>query len=151
MIFAAGGNDTVKGLDGSDSIDGGGGKDMLIGNGGKDMLRGGGGKDTLMGGGGKDTLEGGGDKDVIDGGRGKDVLTGNGGADTFVFGKRANKDTITDFRQGQDLIQITDGAEAFADLAISQAGDGVRIAFGGGEVTVLDSLVADFDETDFIF
>ncbi len=177
LIFASRGNDTVKGLGGADSIDGGGGKDMLIGNGGKDMLRGGGGKDTLLGGGGKDHLEGGrgkddviggggrdtlkgdggadnldggGGRDELDGGRGNDVLTGGRGPDTFVFGTGSGRDRIVDYQAGLDLIRINSGAETFADLAISQIGEDVRIQFANVIVTLEDTLVGEVTPEDIL-
>ena len=177
-INALGGDDTVTGLGGGDTLSGGGGKDVLIGNGGKDVLngnggkdnlQGGGGKDQLNGGGGKDTLNGGGGKDTLDGGGGKDVMLGGGGKDLILGGKGNDalaggggrdifqfktgdrKDTITDFRQRQDKIEITGGADEFVDLTISQAGDDVRIRFSNVQVTVENSETGDFTAADFIF
>jgi Ca2+-binding RTX toxin-like protein len=43
---------------------------------------------------------------TISGLGGNDTLTGGGGTDTFVFAANLGKDTVTDFRPGEDLIQI---------------------------------------------
>lgn len=169
MISGGGGKDTIEGNGGRDVISGGGGKDDLDGGGGKDMVSGDGGRDTVKGGGGRDTLEGGGGRDLLDGGRGRDfldgsngsdtliggkgndVLTGGGGLDTFQFTSGDGRDTITDFDQFRDLIEIIDGAESFDDLMITQAGDNVRIKFANVTIIVEDQQVGDFTPADFIF
>lgn len=169
VISGGGGKDTIEGNGGRDVISGNGGRDDLDGNGGRDMVSGDGGRDTVKGGGGRDTLEGGGGKDFLDGGRGQDVLdgsngadtlvggkgndvlTGGGGLDTFRFTRGDGRDTITDFDQFRDLIEIIDGAESFDDLMITQAGDDVRIKFANVIITVEDQQVDDFTADDFIF
>jgi hypothetical protein len=55
--------------------------------------------------------------DTINGGLGKDTLTGGFGADVFVFGTKPaanNIDTISDFKSGEDKIQL--GLQVFAKL-----------------------------------
>ncbi len=169
VISGNGGKDVITGNGGADLISGGGGKDDLNGGGGKDMVSGNGGQDTIKGGGGKDTLEGGGGKDFLDGGRGRDfldgsngadtlvggkgndVLTGGGGLDTFRFTTGDGKDTITDFDQFRDTIEILDGAESFDDLMITQAGDNVRIKFANVTITVENDQVENFTAADFMF
>lgn len=144
-----GGRDMLSGNGGKDHLNGGGGRDRLEGNGGKDTLEGGGGRDDLNGGGGKDALDGGGGKDRIEGGRGADLLTGGGGRDTFVFEAGTGSDTILDWRDRQDRIEI-DGA-AFDDLAISQSGDNVLIRYANIRITVEDADADLFTTADFIF
>lgn len=138
----------------------GGGRDLLIGNGGRDVLQGGGGRDLLQGGGGRDaldggcecdTVEGGGGRDDISGGRGADILTGGGGADRFIFTLGSGADTITDFQQGRDMMVIEAGADSFADLAITEVGQDVRIAFGNVQITVEGDQINAFAVNDFIF
>ena len=121
-----------------------GGKDVLFGNGGKDTLEGGGGKDTLNGNSGhdelsgdngRDFLDGGGGRDMLDGGKGWDELTGGGGADVFQFGRGDGKNTITDFRQRQDRIEIEEQDDLFAALdSIIQRGDDVLISFANVQI-----------------
>ena len=155
-----GGDDTLKGGGGDDNIKGGGGDDNIKGNGGSDVIKAGGGADTVKGGGGADVINGGGGDDVLQGGGGNDTITGkggddtlkgNGGADVFQFRASDRNDTILDFRQGQDLIEIQNGANSFAALDIEQDGQDVLIGFGTGQVRVVTDSVGAFDENDFIF
>lgn len=160
VITGNGGRDVISGNGGRDDLDGNGGRDMVSGNGGRDIVKGGGGKDTLEGGGGKDFLDGGRGRDFLDGsngadtlvgGKGNDVLTGGGGLDTFRFTRGDGRDTITDFDQFRDTIEIIDGAESFDDLMITQAGDNVRIKFANVTIIVEDQQVDDFTAADFMF
>ncbi|WP_147126235.1 calcium-binding protein [Shimia ponticola] len=66
-----------------------------------------GGADTLTGGTKADLIDGGADNDILSGGAGADILTGGAGADTFVFTAATDADTITDFIQGEDLIDLS--------------------------------------------
>jgi Ca2+-binding RTX toxin-like protein len=133
-----------------------------------------GGNDTLEGGEGFDVLIGDarfmfdatvGGNDTLEGGRGDDDLYGDGirsdsaigGADEFVFAPDSGRDTIFDFEQGKDLIDVRDyGAQSLADLTIVSSGghsfidlNGVAADNAGNEVTVLNiqTLVA----SDFLF
>ena len=99
---------------------------------------------------------GGNGDDTLDGGNGRDLLAGGAGADVFVFATGTNRDTITDFEDGIDQIDLTGLAPAgiteFAHLAISDNGvDAVVMLDGGNYVTLLNTLAADLDATDFIF
>lgn len=93
------GNDTVKGLAGDDKV---------YGDVGDDKVYGGFGLDTLSGGKGNDKLYGEAGNDMLYGDEGNDQLTGGLGSDTFVFDKKANKETnfdqIKDFKSGEDKI-----------------------------------------------
>lgn len=113
---------TLKGA--SDLTGTGNGLDNLItGNAGDNRLYGGMGADTLLGGAGDDLLHGGfgadrlsgeeGD-DTLRGAFGRDTLTGGQGNDVFVFSSLghsgatlASADTITDFTQGEDRIDLS--------------------------------------------
>ena len=119
--------------------------------GGEDNVKGGGGSDVIFGGGGADRLNGGGGADTLRGNGGDDTLKGNGGADVFQFRTSDRNDTILDFRQGQDKIEIQNGARTFAALSIDQDGGDVLIGFGAGQVRVMTDNVRAFDESDFIF
>ncbi|MBE2897014.1 hypothetical protein HPC38_09045 [Pasteurellaceae bacterium HPA106] len=59
--------------------------------------------------GGNDTLNGGAGDDILFGGAGNDTLSGGEGADKFVFLVNSNsgKDTITDFKAGEDKIVLS--------------------------------------------
>jgi CubicO group peptidase (beta-lactamase class C family) len=109
LIFAGMGDDLLYGGAGNDSLSGRGGSDRLIANAGNDTLDAGEGDDTLFGGDGDDLLIGGG---------GKDSLTGNEGKDLFAIASQATI-TITDFTDGQDLLQLSE-VFSFTDLKITQ-------------------------------
>jgi serralysin len=147
-LFGGDGNDRIYGGAGEDDLHGGDGNDHLQGNRGDDDLEGGAGDDTLRGGADNDELEGGsgndqllGDNgnDELQGGLGIDVLTGGAGRDTFEFDQNdaligsgsslSAVDTITDFTEGQDEIDLdfdvaqvlTAVGQSFADLAAAQS------------------------------
>ena len=154
------GDDTIYGGPGGDAsnrdtIDGGMGDDRLFGGRGDDELYGGEGNDTLKGGAGADTLRGGSGDDKLDGGAGADVLHGGIGYDTFIFASGHGEDTITGFRDGRDLIDITAfGLPDFDDLDVSPDPDGVIIDLsehGGGTILLEGFDIAGLDAADFLF
>ncbi len=146
------GDDRLNGQAGADRINGGGGRDVVIGGGGNDRLNGqagadridgGAGSDVLSGGGGNDRLAGRAGADTLDGGAGNDLLTGNAGADTFVFAPGGGRDTIADFQDGLDLIDLTGfGFASVAEARSFAANDGgdVVFTFAGGEVLVVEDI-----------
>ena len=105
---------------------------------------------------GDDELSGGPGDDWIDGGGGNDRLSGGQGADVFIFAPWSGDDLITDFRVGEDKIDLTAFADIdYADdLAARQQGDNLVIdlsAQGGGEITLQDFDAADLADLQFIF
>ena len=104
-----------------------------------------------------ETLAGGAGDDTITGLGGDDTLTGNEGYDTFVFGSGHGADTVTDFTDGVDLIDLTafTGISGYGDLTVTQNGNDVVIDLsgqtGGGSITLQDFTLADLDENDFVF
>ena len=137
-------DDVLWGCKGNDSLYGGPGKDDLFGAVGKDILKGGKGRDTLNGGDGRDTLTG---------GLGADTLSGGAGADIFAFKDTRDEglDTVADFQDGVDILQIRGGS--FAGLEISQSGADTRIILSGGTVIVLlaiDQSLIDGADFDFV-
>ncbi len=143
----AGGDDIVYAEEGDDTIYGGAGDDRLFG---------GEGSDTVDGGAGDDAIEGNEGDDTLTGGTGDDTLTGGGGADTFVFNSGDGKDTITDFTDGTDAIDLSAISliTGFSDLTITQDGDDTKIdlsSHGGGEIILEDFTSTDLDATDFDF
>ena len=104
-----------------------------------------------------ETLTGGAGDDTITGLGGDDTLTGGDGADTFVFGSGHGSDTITDFTDGEDLIDLSafTGITGFGDLTVTQNGSNVVISLsgqtGGGTITLQNFTLADLDEDDFVF
>ena len=126
--------DTISGDDGNDTINGNKGDDSINGGNGNDSIRGGADNDILNGGSGNDVILGDLGNDVLTGGTGYDILTGGGGADTFVFGAADSTfvttgtlaffaDTITDFTDGTDHINLPAGVGATAaDVLHAQTG-----------------------------
>jgi Ca2+-binding RTX toxin-like protein len=144
-------NGTGNSLD--NSIVGNAGQNVLKGKGGDDVLKGMGDADKLYGGAGDDKLYGGADNDRLQGGAGDDRLTGGTGQDTFVFERRSGSDTVTDFRDGHDKVDVSRlaGVDSLADLARWQAGDDVVI-WHDSDVLVLKGVdLSDLDSRDFIF
>ncbi|MCY4488575.1 MAG: hypothetical protein OXF11_15895 [Deltaproteobacteria bacterium] len=120
------------------SIEGGGGRDWINTRGGNDIISGLAGDDTLIGEAGDDTL------------------TGGAGADRFVFGPGDGNDTITDFRPGEDLINLalfTDIA-GYGSLSISADGADSVInleAHGGGTIRLLGVASTALSADNFTF
>lgn len=98
VIYGDSGNDSLYGNLGNDFLSGGSGDDYLFGATGNDVLIGGAGNDQLYANQGVDTLEG---------GEGSDILQGGSLADTFVFSQGHDKDKITDFEVGVDVLQLS--------------------------------------------
>ena len=120
--------------------------DTLAGQDGHDALHGDAGNDRLFGGAGDDTL---------DGGAGNDFLVGGGGADAFVFGGSGGVDTLLDFSDGEDLIDLSAYAlSGFDAVSATQTGNDVRIdlsAHEGGAIVLRNLDLADLDAGDFLF
>ena len=136
--------DAVRGFNGRDKIFGNGGNDRLLGDGGADLVKGGAGNDQIKGGGGADTLTG---------GTGDDTLGGDGGADLFQFAIGDGADSITDFSNGLDRIDILSGATGFAGVTVTASGGGLDtvLQFGGVTVTLLNVSSTQIDASDFLF
>ena len=155
------GNDTLEGNDGNDTLLGGNGRDVMSGGADQDLLDGGNqedalfgnaGNDTLIGDKGDDTLDGGAGDDDITGGKDNDSLIGGAGNDIFRFRNGEGQDTIADFTQGEDLIDIAMlGVWDISQLTIQDLGSGARINTGGGNYIELTGLSAsDLTNADFI-
>jgi Ca2+-binding RTX toxin-like protein len=110
----------------------------------------------LSGLGGADVLSGGKGNDVLVGGTANDKLTGGLGADTFVFNTGYGHDTITDFENTADHIDIGSwGAiTGFKDLLsyhLSVSGDNVIIHAGADELIFQHTAKAELHASDFMF
>jgi serralysin len=127
-----------------DEIEGTRRDDTLLGRDGHDELEGKRGNDLLDGGWGNDTL---------DGGRGDDILTGGSGSDRFDFEVGEGRDTITDFQNGADRIEIDDlGAASIQSLinGARQVGNDVVLTLSPtSSITFQDFQLADLDLSDF--
>ncbi len=83
-----------------------------------------------------------------------DSMTGNAGNDFFVFGDNWGNDTIQDFEDGFDLIDLSSHTTMtdINDLTISQNGADTVIDDGNGNsitLTGIDQSLLDSD--DFLF
>ncbi|MEG5228754.1 calcium-binding protein, partial [Microcoleus sp. B3-D3] len=124
-INGTSGHDILFGTSGNDIINAVEGNDVLIGLRGNDILVGGDGSDILYGGKGFDTLNS---------GLGNDILVGGLGNDVFVLGAGLGVDTIADFANSQDTVQLINGL-TFGQLSISPGTDGTLITIASsGEV-----------------
>ncbi|WP_311794712.1 M10 family metallopeptidase [Ferirhizobium litorale] len=142
--------DTIVGNGAGNTLYGGGNSDKLTGSGGADRLLGQYGHDVLVGGYGKDTLSGGGGNDRLAGNGGTDRLTGGAGSDVFVFAHGGGRDTVTDFQDGTDRIQIKSPSIEYSDIDISDSGGSAIVAFDNIKI-VLDGINASqLTASDFI-
>lgn len=140
-LFGTSGDDVLTDTLGIDRLQGLGGNDTLTGLGGQDTLLGDDGNDTLFGNGGGDTLFG---------GSGSDTLTGGVGRDIFVLERGLGRDRITDFRDGQDRLGLSDSLK-FRDLTILQRGGGTLIKAGGDALAFLEGVNASqIRRNDFV-
>ncbi|WP_201285598.1 calcium-binding protein [Chelativorans xinjiangense] len=178
ILHGRGGGDTLYGDDGYDALSGGPGDDSLYGGAQGDGLFGGGGNDRLFGEDGDDFLFGQDGDDVLDGGAGNDclyagpgddVMTGGAGADVFSFTSRyflwrniepSGKDTVRDFEDGVDKLDMKNVFEAARfedlDIALDEEGMGTVVRFGDNAIhieNVLPQTVPGgpgIDASDFI-
>ena len=129
-------------------LDGGAGDDALYGGPG-------GGDDVMLGNAGNDRLFGGLGNDRLDGGAGNDRLAGGAGTDVFVFAPGHGADTITDFANSQDRIDLTAfDLTGYDDLTVTSGTDGVTIdlsAHDGGTILLEGFDMANLDAADFLF
>jgi serralysin len=129
-LLGGNGADILNGGAGNDNLDGGNDADRLDGGADNDVLSGANGADILSGGAGNDTISGGNDNDWINGGAGNDVMTGGNNNDRFVFGEIGGADRVTDFKRGEDKVDLStiDAVAGGGDNAFSWIGAG---AFSG--------------------
>jgi uncharacterized protein YkwD len=151
-VFAGGGNDTVFGGKQGDFLNGEADNDFLYGNLGEDTIDGAIGDDQLFGGRDNDNVVGGEGNDTVYGDLGNDILTGGGGADVFGLGTSSqDRDIITDFEDGVDLLRLPNG---FNEVIIQDIGNNqtsITLTVTGEEIVVLSGIEAstitsnDFD------
>ncbi len=100
-----------------------------------------------------DTLEGGYGEDILDGGIGNDILIGGEDHDTFVFLQGTGQDTVNDFVQGEDVLDVSDIFDNAADAVAASAADGLGntvVDFGFGNSVTLVGVNDPLNAADFI-
>jgi serralysin len=121
---------------------------------GNDVLRGNQAANTLQGNNGSDKLFGMVGNDKLDGGRGADQLTGGAGADDFVFKKGYGRDTVMDFKNNIDDIDLRSYNFASVNAVLNKAtqvGDDVHIKLASTDILILDDFkLKDLDARDFL-
>ena len=152
LIFGLFGDDTLYGGKENDSLDGAKGNDLLFGDNENDAICGDIGNDTIYGGKGNDILSSGAGDDFLSGDVGDDTLSGGSGSDVFFLNQSLGSDIITDFRKGEDLIELNSDL-SFDQLSISSSNNETLIS-----VTETNQLLATLngvvggtlDANDFI-
>lgn len=149
----SGRNDRLFGNALDNDLRGGGAQDRILGNDGDDRLHGDTGNDKLFGGAGADWLLGGDGLDRLDGGAGNDRLDGGAGSDIFVFARGGGVDTVTDFVDGEDILDLrTSPAGDFADVRahMTEVGADVVITYGSDSLVIAGASIGAFDAGDFM-
>ena len=127
--------------------------ELLYGSQFDDVLTGKGGANTLTGNQGNDTLDGKGGNDTLLGRQGNDTMTGGSGADRFRYTESVfDHDIITDFADGQDLIDLTGSGLVFSDFTITQQGTDTLVSRNASHDILLQNITAiDITVADFVF
>ncbi len=91
--------------------------------------------------------------DTIRGGLEADPIIAGSGSDMIVVEAGWGRDTVQDFRRGQDKIVFDAGAgpAKFADLDISGSVAGAVVEFGGNEILLEGIAALSLRATDVIF
>ena len=111
--------------------------------------------DKLHGNSGNNIVKGLGGADELWGGKGDDLLAGGADADVFHFSKGNDRDTISDFVQGTDHIDVSGWPEMgdLNDVKSHAHNDGsdVVIELGTDSLTIKGIHKADLTGADFLF
>ena len=78
-------------------------------------------------------------------------LVGKSGQDSFLFNTGGGNDTVVDFQNGIDRIQITNGAESFAEILVTDSNANVVIQFSNVTITLLNVDHSLIGIEDFLF
>ncbi len=92
--------------------------------------------------------------DTLQSGAGNDYMWGGTGADTFAFADGFGTDTVYDYEDGVDQIDVSGiaGVDDYDDLTITQDGTSTTVSFGGTDTIVLTNVsAASIEADDFIF
>ncbi|MCE8556934.1 hypothetical protein KBY29_21715 [Ruegeria pomeroyi] len=109
--------------------------------------------ENLTGSAHNDTLSGDGNANVLTGLAGNDSLRGFGGADNFAFGDGFGNDTIADFEDGVDKIDMSAHSQisGIADLTVVNSGADALVSDGFGNSILLLGEANNISGDDFIF
>lgn len=109
--------------------------------------------ENVVGGSGNDFMIGDALANLLDGGAGDDFLTGGAGADVFRFGPGSGSDTVSDFVDLEDVIDVSGfGISSFGELIVFDQGADTFIAFSDTAGALFQGVAsAAIDSGDFIF
>ena len=138
-LYGQADNDRIYGQYGRDTLYGNQGDDVLFGGNVRDAMNGGTDNDRLFGGKDDDYLNGASGDDFLSGDQGNDSLVGAGGSDIFGFTRGHDHDTIRDFTNGVDKIDLSkyNGINDIGDLSFSQSSGNTTITLFSGDSIVL--------------
>ena len=91
---------------------------------------------------GNDSLDGGDGEDLLYGNIGKDFLKGGKNQDVFVLKRKTGRDTITDFQDGTDRIDLSGNLD-FGDLVFVQRTKGTLIRVGQEQIGLVQGVQKD--------
>jgi len=116
-----------------------------------DYLYGGNNNDYVDGGGGDDHIYGDAGNDKLKGWTGNDTLYGGQGADTVVLSDGWGHDTMMDFENGTDKIDMrsVSNLTTYNQLYIEQVGNNVDIHYGADVLTLENTYSWLIDSSDF--
>ncbi len=96
----------------------------------------------LSGGRGSDHLYGGSGNDVLIGGKGKDKLWGEAGRDTFQLRKGPGHDTVMDFTDGIDRLELPTGLR---NISIGKRANDALISQGNDLLAIIKGAAGDLE------
>jgi Ca2+-binding RTX toxin-like protein len=102
--------------------------------------------DIITGDAGANTLRGFLGDDTLNGGGGDDILRGEAGNDIFVFEVGGDNDTVIDWIDADDMLDLTDfgfANNAAAMATAAQVGADVVFTIGADSITIEDTTLAD--------
>jgi serralysin len=108
--------------------------------------------ENAIGGSGNDTFVGNDVANSFMGGAGADTFTGGLGADTFVFADGWGTDTVQDWQDEVDMLDLTAVAklEDFSQLLVTQVEANTEVSFAGQKIVLAGVSAGLIEATDFL-